>query len=114
MKRVTSLAVLMAMLMGMSPAVTLAAEEQGDPTTWQIGYGETGKVGYLDQNGDWVIAPQYDRAWEFDETGHAIVEMRRDEGDTYSGYGYLYGVIDATGGLYGGACLSEHLDRLWL
>lgn len=95
MKRFTSFAIMMAMLMGLLLPGAMAAGERGDPTTWQIGYGENGKEGYLDQNGDWAIAPQYDNAWKFDETGHAIVEMQRDGGNPYSGN--LYGIIDATG-----------------
>ena len=82
MKRFTALAIMMAMLMGVLPAAALAADGRGDPVTWKIGHDwETGKAGYVDQNGDWAIEPRYDQAWEFDETGHAIVEMR---GDTYS------------------------------
>ena len=93
MKRFTALAIMMAMLMGVLPAAALAADGRGDPVTWKIGHDwETGKAGYVDQNGDWAIEPRYDQAWEFDETGHAIVEMR---GDTYSGY--RSGIIDATG-----------------
>lgn len=96
MKRIRVPALFLSLLLGLPlPPSALAAEERGDPITWQIGYGENGKRGYLDQNGDWAIAPRFDTAYEFDETGHAIVEMQRDGGDAYSGY--LYGIIDATG-----------------
>ncbi len=93
MKRYISFALTMAFVVGLLPAGALAEGDRGAPVTWQVGHDwETGKAGYVDQNGDWVIEPQYDKAWEFDETGHAIVEMR---GDTNSGY--RSGIIDATG-----------------
>lgn len=96
MKRFTSFVIMIFLVVGLLPAGALAAGERGDPITWQIDYdGETGKAGYLDQNGDWAIAPQFDVAYGFDETGHAIVGIPRDEDDPY--IGCLYGIIDATG-----------------
>ena len=95
MKRLLSYIMIMAIVVGLFPAGAWAEEGRGDPTSWSIRYdGETGKSGYMDQNGEWVIPPRFDTAFPFNETGHAIVEIRLETDEFYD---WRYGLIDATG-----------------
>lgn len=95
MKRLLSYVMIMAIVVGLFPAGAWAEEGRGDPASWSIRYdGETGKAGYIDQNGEWVIPPRFDTAFPFNETGHAIVEIRLETDEFYD---WRYGLIDATG-----------------
>ncbi|MCH5349823.1 MAG: WG repeat-containing protein [Oscillospiraceae bacterium] len=44
------------------------------------------KYGFIDRTGNWVIVPQFDRAFGFDDDGYCIVQKDR-----------MYGIIDSTG-----------------
>ena len=56
----------------------------------------TGKVGYADKNGIFVIEPKYNSAAAFSKDGIALVEVVIETGDSY-GSDYKYGYINSNG-----------------
>ncbi|MCR5165734.1 MAG: WG repeat-containing protein [Oscillospiraceae bacterium] len=55
-------------------------------------WSDNDKYGYADKNGNIVIKPEWDIAWEFSDIGIAVVGVKQD-----NGYSYKYGFIDTKG-----------------
>lgn len=83
MKKLTALLCLVLALVSLS---TLAAEAETTPTLWPAYAPETGLWGYIDEQGEWGIKPQWETALGF-RNGYAIVDMGED----------AEGLIDETG-----------------
>ncbi|MCR5540632.1 MAG: WG repeat-containing protein [Ruminococcus sp.] len=71
---------------GLVPVCTLT-----EPNDW--GYRQPDKYGYADKDGNIVIQPVWDIAWEFSDIGIAVVGT--ETGD----YEYKYGFIDTKGNI---------------
>jgi len=82
---------LLLLLLALLSLVTFAAAEE--PTLWPARDDETGRWGYIDEKGAWVIEPQFGRAYHF-HGGCAIVDTQDVpdwEGEC------TQGIIDETG-----------------